>query len=72
LAGGSLPNPPGSGPGAGQVIVGVAVPAILTFLGAAVARIRFREALLWAVASLALTGGLALVLRWYVQTYLPT
>jgi hypothetical protein len=71
-AGGSMPNPPGNGPGGGQVVVAVAVPAILAFVSAAVARIRPAGAALWAVASLAPTGGLVLVLLWFVQTYVPT
>jgi hypothetical protein len=71
-AGGSMPNPPGNGPGAGQVVVGVAVPLLLTLVAARVARIRSFETGAWAVASLALTGALVLLLIWFVQTYVPT
>jgi hypothetical protein len=39
-AGGSMPNPPGNRPGAGQVAVGVAVPICLTFFASVVARTR--------------------------------
>ena len=48
-AGGSMPNPPGNGPGGGQVVVGIAVPAVLTFVTAAAAHIRSREAVGWAI-----------------------
>jgi hypothetical protein len=70
-AGGSLPNPPGNGPGSGQLAVGVAVPTFLTFVMAAVARIRPVEAVRWALVSLALTAGLVLFLAWFVHTYIP-
>jgi hypothetical protein len=59
-------------PWSGTSRLAVAVPAILAFVSAAVARMRPAEAALWAVASLALTGGLVLVLLWFVQTYVPT
>jgi len=71
-AGGSMPNPPGNGPGAGQVVVGIAVPAVLTFLTTAAASIRSGETVGWAIAALAATGGLVLFLAWFVRTYLPT
>jgi hypothetical protein len=71
-AGGSMPNPPGNGPGSGQVVVGAAVPVTLTFLTAAVAGIRPAKAFAWAVVSLALTGSLVLFLAWFVRTYIPT
>lgn len=71
-AGGSMPNPPGNGPGGEQLLLGVAVPAFLTFLVALVARIGRLEAALWTTASLAVTGGLVLFLAWLVQTYIPT
>jgi hypothetical protein len=67
-----MPNPPGNGPGGGQVVVGIAVPAVLTFLTAAAAGIRSGEAVGWAIAALAATGGLVLFLAWFVQTYPPT
>lgn len=71
-AGGSMPNPPGNGPGEGQLLVGVAVPVFLTSIVALVARIGRVEAALWATASLVLTGGLVLVVVWHVETYFPT
>ena len=71
-AGGSMPNPPGNGPGGGQLLVGVAVPVFLTFVLAAVARVRPLEAVAWTVVSLAVTGGLVVFLVWFVHTYIPT
>ena len=68
-AGGSMPNPPGNGPGEGQLLVGVAVPVFLTSIVALIGRV---EAALWATASLVLTGGQVLVVVWYVETYFPT
>ena len=67
-----MPNPPGNGPGAGQLVVGVALPAILTFITARAARLRPGELVLWEAASLASTAGLVLFLLWFVDTYLPT
>jgi hypothetical protein len=69
-AGGSMPNPPGNGPGGGQVAVGIAVPTCSTLIASVVARIRALEACIWALASLALTGGLILLLIWYVANVL--
>jgi hypothetical protein len=66
-AGGSMPNPPGNGPGAGQVVVGVTVPMCLTFVASVVARIRALEASIWAIASVLLTGGLILFLMYFVE-----
>jgi hypothetical protein len=66
-AGGSMPNPPGNGPGTGQVVVGVAVPVCLTFVASVVARGRTLEASIWALASVALTGGLILFLAYFVE-----
>jgi hypothetical protein len=66
-AGGSMPNPPGNGPGAGQVAVGVAVPICLTFFASLVARIRALETSIWALASVALTGALILFLMYFVE-----
>jgi hypothetical protein len=71
-AGGSMPNPPGNGPGVGQVVVGVAIPVVFAFLASRFARVGRVEATLWTVASLAATGGLVLSLIWFVSTYLPT
>jgi hypothetical protein len=58
-----MPNPPGNGPRTGQVVVGVAVPVCLTF----VARVRALEASTWALASVALTGGLIVFLAHFVE-----
>ena len=66
-AGGSMPNPPGNGPGATQVAVGVAVPICLTFFASVAARIRALESSIWALASFALTGGLILFLMYFVE-----
>ena len=71
-AGGSMPNPPGNGPGVGQVAVGVVVPAALAFFASRLARVGRLEATIWMVASLAATGGFVLFLIWFVATYLPT
>jgi hypothetical protein len=69
-AGGSMPNPPGNGPGTGQLLVGIVLPVLLTSLAAHLLRIRRIEGGVWTVASLAMTGVLVLV--WFVRTYLPT
>jgi hypothetical protein len=66
-AGGSMPNPPGNGPGSGQVLVGVVVPACVSSAACVLARIRAIEASLWALASVALTGGLVLFLMYFVE-----
>jgi hypothetical protein len=66
-AGGSMPNPPGNGPGAGQVAVGVAAPVCLTLVASVVARVRAVEASIWALVSVALTGGLILSLAYFVE-----
>jgi hypothetical protein len=71
-AGGSMPNPPGNGPGTWQVVVGVAVPALIASVAALVARVGHVKAAWWAIASLALTGGLVILLIWLVHTYIPT
>lgn len=71
-AGASMPNPPGNGPGLGQLVVGVAVPAALAFVAGRLARVRRFAAVFWIVASLAATGVLVLFLVWFVSTYLPT
>jgi hypothetical protein len=66
-AGGSMPNPPGNGPGSGQVFVGVVIPICVALAGSVLARIRAIEASLWALASVALTGGLILFLMYFVE-----
>jgi hypothetical protein len=66
-AGGSMPNPPGNGPGSGQVLFGVAIPICVVLAGSVLARIRAIEASLWALASVALTGGLVLFLMYFVE-----
>ena len=66
-AGGSMPNPPGNGPGSGQVLMGVVVPVCLALAACVFARVRAIEASLWALASVALTGGLALALMYFVE-----
>ena len=63
----SMPNPPGNGPGAGQVLVGFLVPVAVALAGSMVARVRSLEASLWALASLALTGALVLFLLFLVE-----
>ena len=72
MSAGTVPNPAGNGPGAGQVIVGVGVPASVTWIAALIARTRRAEACLWTTASLAVTGALVLLLVWFVETYIPT
>ena len=65
-AGGSMPNPPGNGPGSSQIFVGGLVPICVALAGSVLARIRAIEASLWALASVALTGGLILFLMYFV------
>jgi hypothetical protein len=62
-----MPNPPGNGPGSSQVLVGLVVPICVALAGSVLARIRAIEASLWALASVALTGGLVLVLMYFVE-----
>jgi hypothetical protein len=62
-----MPNPPGNGPGPAQVLAGVVVPICVVLAGSFLARIRALEASLWALASLALTGGLILSLMYLVE-----
>ena len=69
VAGGSMPNPPGNGPGDGQLLVGIAVPVGLALLASRVARVRAPEAILWAVTAVAATGVLALLVARYVATH---
>ena len=71
-AGASMHNPPGNGPGAWQVVVGVGVPALIASVAAVVARVGRAEVASWTIASLAATGGLLLLVVWFVQTYIPT
>jgi hypothetical protein len=71
-AGGSMPNPPGNGPGAGQVVVGVVVPLCVVLVAIIALRVGRDEGLLWAFGSVALTGALVLFLAWFVHTYLPS
>lgn len=66
-AGGSMPNPPGNGPGSGQVLVGAVVPICVALAGSVLARTRAIEASLWALASVALTGGLVFFLGYFVE-----
>jgi hypothetical protein len=66
-AGGSMPNPPGNGPGSDQVFVGVLVPILVASAGSVLARIRAVEATIWALASVALTGGLIVFLVYFVE-----
>jgi hypothetical protein len=66
-AGGSMPNPPGNGPGPGQVLVGIVVPILVASAGSVLAGIRAVEATIWALASVALTGGLIVFLMYLVE-----
>jgi hypothetical protein len=67
VAAGFAPNPPGDGPGAMQVVLGTGVPAVISFLvarrGARTSRF---AAGAWAVASVAATGMLLLLLIMFV------
>jgi hypothetical protein len=63
-AGGSMHNPAGNGPGAWQLVVGIAVPASLALVTAHFAHIGSLEASAWVVVSLPATGGLVLFLIW--------
>ncbi|HEU5243270.1 MAG TPA: hypothetical protein VFU33_02610 [Gaiellaceae bacterium] len=56
-----LPNPPGTGPGAWQVVFGIGVPAALALAAAAVTQVRRLEAALWTLAALVATLGLLLL-----------
>ena len=69
-AGASMYNPPGNGPGGWQVVVGVGVPALLASAAAVVAGVGRAEVASWTIASLVATGGLLLLLAWFVQTHL--
>ncbi len=71
-AGGSMANPPGNGPGVGQVVVGIGVPLCVALAATIASRIRGAERLLWAFGSVALTGALVLVAAWVVHAYLPS
>jgi hypothetical protein len=62
-----MPNPPGNGPGSGQVLAGVVIPICVALAGSVLARVRAIEASLWALTSVALTGGLVLVLMYFVE-----
>jgi hypothetical protein len=62
-----MPNPPGNGPGSGQVLVGAVVPICVALAGSVLARTRAIEASLWTLASVALTGGLILFLGYFVE-----
>jgi len=62
-----MPNPPGNGPGSGQVFVGVVVPIGVAVAGSVLAGIRAVEATIWALASVALTGGLVLFVMYFVE-----
>jgi hypothetical protein len=60
---GSMPNPPGNGPGIGQVILGVLVPISLsTLVARGVARTKWFEAAVWAFVALIVTGVLVVAL----------
>jgi len=65
-----MPNPPGNGPGIWQVLVGTAVPICLASVACSAARISRLETLLWALAAVALTGGLILWLIYFVALVL--
>jgi hypothetical protein len=71
-AGVSMHNPQGNGPGGWQVAVGIAVPALLAAAAAVVARVGRAEAATWTIVSLAATGGLLLLLVWFIQTHIQT
>ena len=62
-----MPNPPGNGPGPGQVLVGVVVPIFVASAGSVLAGIRAVEATIWALPSVAVTGGLILFLMYFVE-----
>jgi hypothetical protein len=62
-----MPNPAGNGPGSGQVLVGVAIPICVALAGSVLARVRAIEASLWALASVALTGGFIVFLMYLVE-----
>jgi hypothetical protein len=66
-AGALMPNPPGNGPGSGQVIVGGVLPIFVALAGSALARIRALEASIWALASIASTGAIVLFLMYLVE-----
>lgn len=65
----SLPNPPGTGPGVGQAVVGVLIPVFVS-VGAArsLARADWVEAVVWAFASLAVVGVLLLLVFWIASS----
>jgi hypothetical protein len=49
------------------VFVGVVVPILVASAGSVLARIRAVEATIWALAWVALTGGLILFLMYFVE-----
>jgi hypothetical protein len=65
----SLPNPPGTGPGIGQAVVGVLIPVSVS-VGAArsLAQAGWGEAVVWAFASLAVVGVLLLLVFWIASS----
>jgi len=67
VAAGAARNPPGNGPGAAQVLLGVGVPAVLS--GVVVWRDGGSRTSLaaWALASVAATGLLLLLLFLFVE-----
>jgi hypothetical protein len=66
LSAAALPNPPGNGPGAGQIIIGFLVPVAVVGFAAVITRARPAEAAFWAFMGLAATGGLILLVLWAV------
>lgn len=64
----TLPNPPGNGPGVGQVLAGVLVPVSVVSLTAVAVRVRIAKTALAAGLSLAVTGGLLALFMWAFAT----
>jgi hypothetical protein len=62
-----MPNPPGNGPGSAQIFVGGVVPICVALAGSVLTRIRAVEAMIWALGSVVLTGGLILFVMYFVE-----
>jgi hypothetical protein len=62
LAANAATNPPGNGPGTAQVVLGIGVPAGLSFLAARLGARTTPVAGAWALASVVATGALLLLL----------
>jgi hypothetical protein len=64
-----MTNPPGNGPGTGQVVVGVLVPISVSVAAArSLGRTGWTEAVAWAFASLVVIGALLALAIWIASS----